>query len=145
MTATDATSEPTPSPDLFVCSSWGGKLALRVGDEVGVSSGNFGVPKVLTVARITHKGRRARMSDGREFNERGSPVGSDSWSRANLMSAEKARREADPKNNLRAFDHAIGHLRDKLSAILRTHAAAEEFTPLTDTERAELMALIEKM
>lgn len=135
----------TPTAEVFVCSTWNGTLTLRVGDEVGVVGPGYfpGPPTVRTVAKITHKGKRCRVN-GREFNERGLEVG-ERRNPARLIAAEKARKEADPRDNLKAFDHVVGKLRDTLSHILRTHAQAEEFTPLTPEERAEILALLETL
>lgn len=137
---------PVASSELFVCSTWSGPLALRVGDEVGlVGPGYFpGPPTVCRVERITHKGKRCRVDGGREFNERGRETG-DRSQPARLIPAEKARKDADPRNSLKAFTHRMDRLRDKLAAITRRHAEAEEFTPLTAEERAEILALVETL
>lgn len=143
---TITTETPVASYNLFVCSTWSGPLTLRVGDEVGVVGPGYfpGPPTVCRVERITHKGKRCRVDGGREFNERGRETG-DRSQPARLIPAEKARQDADPRNKLKAFTHALDRLRNRLSAITRVHAESEEFQPLTVEERAELLAAIERL
>ena len=129
--------------DVFVCR----EMTLSVGDEVGVSAGGLGgVPTIHTVTRVTHKGKRVRLDDSSEFNDRGHRVGSTSYNSRYLMTPEKARKLADPRDNFRAMSHASDRIIDRLNSIVRRRGSlADEFVPLTDDERAELMVMIERM
>jgi hypothetical protein len=127
--------------DVFVC----GSMTLRVGDDVGVSDGGFGgVPTVKKVERITHKGKRVRLECGSEFNNTGRSVGGSSYNRRYLMPADKARKLADPRDNRRAMLKAANDVCEKLRQITNAHDGPD-FTPITESERAELIAMIQRM
>lgn len=134
--------ETTTPTDVFTCSTWNGPLELRVGDEVGVMPGGYSnrIPTVRRVAKITHKGRRVRLDEGSEFNERGTLVGTSTYNRSRLMSADKARQLADPRQSSAALTKVLADV-----AYLANQLAREHGAPLPAEKKAELLSLVERL
>lgn len=128
--------------DVFVFHTWGGSFELRAGDEVGVRYGgvlNRDVA-VRRVERVSHKGKRVRLDDGREFNHRNSLVGASPRNDTCLVPIEEARELKDPRRSTEAMVKVlrdISHLADQLA---RQHGA-----PLDAGKKTELLALIEQL
>jgi len=132
---------------VFRCHTWNGEMTLRVGDEVGVIPGGYGsnVPIICRVVKVSHGGRRVTLDDGRQFTERNRPVGSSGYGHARLTSADSARKLADPKQSLSAFVHEMDELRERAQKAIKARSSSEQFIPLTDDERRELLAIIDRM
>jgi hypothetical protein len=134
---------------VFTCNTWHGQIELRAGDEVGVVPGGYGErpPTVHRVVKVTHKGQRVRLDNGREFNGRGRPVGDvrGFGSSPRLISAEQARQQTDPRRTRAALIHHLDKLCDLLAAEIRRVNEQSDFAPLSAEQKAALVAMIEAM
>ena len=138
----EPTTTTAPPTDVFRCSTWNGPLELRAGDEVGVMPGGLTdrVPTIRRVAKVTHKGKRVRLDDGREYNHRAELVGRSKWSSQRLIPVDKARKESDPRQSKHAMAKLLGDITHLANSLAREHGA-----PLPAEKKAELLDLVERL
>lgn len=65
-------------------------LALKVGDEIGVTGGSYGPP---TIERVTKRTATQVIIGDRRFNRSGRMLGSSTWNGSYLLAVDDAREQ----------------------------------------------------